>query len=96
MSLEAPAPPISMIPWSRISELIDRGRHDDAVEEDRQLVLEAPLLLGQVLAGQRAEPPAAVAVEGEADGRLEVRVLGQVGVRSGTSPVTSSRSVGTL
>ena len=42
----------SMIPWSRISRVDRRGRLHHAVEEDRQLILEGAVLLGQVLAGR--------------------------------------------
>ena len=66
-----PCGPPSMMPDSRISELIDRRRHDQVVEQDRQLILEGVPLLGQVLAGELAEPHCALAVELEADRRLE-------------------------
>ena len=61
----------------RVSDLrVDRrGRLDHPVEEDRELVLEVPAVLGQVLAGQDAELPAAGPVEGEADGGLVVVIL---------------------
>ena len=56
LGLEALAAP-SMIPWSRISELIDGADMTQVVEQDRELVLERAALLGQVLAGQLAELP---------------------------------------
>ena len=60
-----------MMPESRISELIDGRRHHQVVEQDRELVLERVPFLGQVLAGELAEPRAPLAVELEPDGRLE-------------------------
>ena len=79
-----PCGPPSMIPESRISELIDRRRHHQVVEQDRQLVLERVAFLGQVLAGQLAEPARAPAVELEPDGRLEPLVDSRAGPGGGT------------
>ena len=70
-----------------------RGRHDQVVEQDGQLVLECLSFLGEMLASELAEPPAPCAVELEADGGLEPLVGRGVGPRAGTC---RSRSAGPI
>ena len=61
----------------RVADLrVDRrGRHDQVVEQDRELILERVPFLGEVLAGRACRTARAPAVELEADGRLEPLVL---------------------